>query len=69
MSSADNLLANTFDSDQAWQNIGPDLDKNVWHSGDIPERCFWQNYKHDKLLIRQRVNEVIEKQHMSFCFI
>ena len=27
MSSADNLLANTFDSDQARQNIGPDLEK------------------------------------------
>ena len=38
VSSADNLLANTFDPDQAGQNFGPDLDKNVWHSGDISER-------------------------------
>ena len=78
VSSAGNLLANTFDPDQAWQNIRPDLVQNVWHPGDIPERCFLENpnfekyqqttkhYKYDKLLIMQSVNEFIEKQHILF---
>ena len=55
------------------------MDQNVWHSGDIPKRCFLsktlilkknqqttKHCEHDKLLIRQSVNEFKEKQHILF---
>ena len=48
-SSADNLLANTSDPDQARQNIGPNLDQIFFDTGDIPESCFF-----GKLLILKK---------------
>ena len=80
MSSTDNLLANTFDRDQARQNIGPDLDQMLtlwlysWKMFFFLENPHFEkqisrqqkNYKHDKLLVWKIVNEFIEKQHILF---
>ena len=37
-------FANSLDPDQNRQNVGPDLDPNVWHFDSVPERIFEKVY-------------------------
>ena len=42
------IFANSFDHDQARQNVGPDLDPNCLTPDSVPERIFWKKLIFEK---------------------
>ena len=71
MSSADSLLGNKFDPDQARQNIRPDLDKNMFDTLVIfLKDLFLENSNFEKNISRQQgiinmINYSLDKVSMN----
>ena len=56
-------FANSLNPDQAWQNIGPDLESNclTLYSDGIPERIYKKNVNFEKFSRRKKNHEKFSK--------